>query len=58
MFGAQLPGTHPGNLVAELKMSSIHISQRGNALRFSPHLHVNDHDVSRLLEALGERAKR
>ena len=48
MFGAQLPQL----LVAELTMKDIHVSQRGQALRFSPHLHVNDHDVDRLLEAL------
>ncbi len=54
MFGAQLPTTYTGNLVADLKARHIYISQRGNALRFAPHLHVNDHDVSRLLEALEE----
>jgi selenocysteine lyase/cysteine desulfurase len=52
MFGAQLPQLHAGNLVAELRTKGIHVSQRGQALRFSPHLHVNDHDVDRLLEAL------
>jgi hypothetical protein len=57
MFGAQLPRTYSGNLVAELKKCNIHISQRGSALRFSPHLHVNDQDMSRLLEALGQTAK-
>lgn len=54
MLGAQLPQTQTGNVVAELRKSNIHISQRGSALRFSPHLHVNDHDMSRLLAALAE----
>ncbi|MBI5890846.1 MAG: aminotransferase class V-fold PLP-dependent enzyme [Nitrosomonadales bacterium] len=54
MFGAQLPPTYTGNLVAELKARNIYISQRGNALRFAPHLHVSDHDLGRLLDALGE----
>jgi selenocysteine lyase/cysteine desulfurase len=54
MLGALWPDASPGNLVAELKQRSIYISQRGNALRFAPHLHVNDHDVERLLGALGE----
>jgi selenocysteine lyase/cysteine desulfurase len=54
MFGAQLPPTYTGNLVAELKTRNIYISQRGNALRFAPHLHINDHDLDRLLTALCE----
>jgi selenocysteine lyase/cysteine desulfurase len=57
MFGAHLPETHTGNLLTELRKNDIYVSQRGNALRFAPHLHVNDHDVNRLLEALGELAK-
>ncbi|MBU1775161.1 MAG: aminotransferase, partial [Gammaproteobacteria bacterium] len=54
MFGAQLPPSYSGNLVAELKARHIYISQRGNALRFAPHLHVNEQDVERLLASLGE----
>lgn len=56
MFGAQLPRGYQGNIVAGLKKRDIYISQRGNALRFAPHLHVNAHDVDRLLQALGELA--
>ncbi len=52
MFGAQLPDGFTGDLVAELKLKNIFISQRGNALRFAPHLHVTNHDVDRLLESL------
>ena len=54
MFGALLPKQYKGNLVSELSRRNIYISQRGNALRFSPHLHVNDNDINRLLEALEE----
>ena len=57
MFGALLPPTSTGNLVAELRKRHIYISQRGNSLRFAPHLHVNDHDVERLLEALDDLVK-
>jgi selenocysteine lyase/cysteine desulfurase len=57
MFGAQLPKTYGGNLVTKLMMKNIYISQRGNALRFAPHLHVSNHDVDRLLDALGEIIK-
>ncbi len=54
MFGAQLPKNFQGNLISELKKRKIFISQRGNAVRFAPHLHVNDNDIHRLLEALNE----
>lgn len=54
MFGAVLPAAHTGNLVADLRKRDIYISQRGNSLRFAPHLWVDDHDVNRLLDALGE----
>lgn len=57
MFGAQLPGKYAGNLVAELKARKIFISQRGDAVRFAPHLHINDHDMDRLLDALIEIVK-
>jgi selenocysteine lyase/cysteine desulfurase len=40
--------------VAELRNRDIYISQRGNSLRFSSHLHVNAHDVDRLVQALEE----
>jgi len=54
MFGVQLPASYTGNLVAELKTRNIFISQRGNALRFAPHLHVNGQDVERLLDSIGD----
>ena len=54
MFGALLPKQYKGNLVSELSNRNIYISQRGNALRFAPHLHINDNDINRLLEALEE----
>ena len=54
MFGAQLPETCTVDLVAKLKTMNIHISQRGKSLRFAPHLHVNEHDVERLIVASGE----
>ena len=54
MFGAVLPASYSGNLVAELRKRHIYISQRGNSLRFAPHLWVDDHDVTRLLDALDE----
>lgn len=54
MFGALLPASYSGNLVTELRRRHIYISQRGNSLRFAPHLWVDDHDVNRLLGSLDE----
>jgi len=54
MFGAQLPNRYTGNVVSDLKTRNIYVSQRGNAIRFAPHLHVNDRDMTRLMESLGE----
>ena len=56
MFGALLPKAQTANYVAVLKARNIFISQRGNALRFAPHLHVSEHDLHRLMEALRELA--
>ncbi|GAA0584671.1 aminotransferase class V-fold PLP-dependent enzyme [Rhizomicrobium electricum] len=52
MFGAQLPARYRGNLVADLAARRIYISQRGNAVRFAPHLHVNAADLDRLEQSL------
>jgi selenocysteine lyase/cysteine desulfurase len=57
MFGALLPDHYNRNLVSELKSRNIFISQRGNSLRFAPHLHINDHDLNRLLNTLTELIK-
>lgn len=54
MFGAVIPGRYKGGLVAELRERKIFISQRGTAVRFSPHLYVTDTDISRLLHTLDE----
>ncbi len=54
MFGAQLPKKYQGQLVAELMQRKIFISQRGDAVRFAPHLHVTSRDIDRLLETLDE----
>lgn len=54
MLGAQLPMAQTGNFVTDLKTRNIFISQRGSALRFAPHLHVSEHDMHRLVEALSD----
>lgn len=52
MFGARLPAGYTGNVVTGLKNKNIYISQRGNAIRFAPHLYISPRDVERLREAL------
>lgn len=54
MFGATLPPGYAGDLVGDLMARQVYISRRGNHLRFAPHLHVNDADVDRLVDALCE----
>jgi selenocysteine lyase/cysteine desulfurase len=54
MFGARLPKRYEGNLVAELVKHNIYISQRGSAVRFAPHLHVDAYDLRRLEGVLHE----
>jgi len=44
--------------VAELRTRQIYISQRGQSLRFSPHMHVTDHDVTRLIETVTSVVRR
>jgi selenocysteine lyase/cysteine desulfurase len=54
MIGARLPGGIGTNMVEALARQDIYISQRGETLRFAPHLHVNEPDLDRLLGALSE----
>ena len=51
ILGVAVP---PGasDIVARLAAQQIHISQRGAMLRISPHLHVSEHDIDRLCDAL------
>jgi selenocysteine lyase/cysteine desulfurase len=52
MFGAEVPAGLETDLVAALRAQDVYISRRGRSLRFSPHLHVDEEDVGRLLRAL------
>jgi hypothetical protein len=40
--------------VGGLRARRVFISQRGNSLRFAPHLHVTDADISRLFDGIEE----
>lgn len=52
MFGAKLPEWYKGNLVAELRKRGVYVSQRGNSVRFSPHVFISETDMQRLFESL------
>lgn len=54
MFGAEAPARYGKDLVAKLRARKIFISQRGSAIRISPHLHVTSRDTDRFREALDE----
>ncbi|HET7548828.1 MAG TPA: hypothetical protein VFJ86_13735, partial [Usitatibacter sp.] len=54
MFGARIPERFTGDLIAALREREVYVSRRGQSLRFSPHLHVEDADIERLLSALRE----
>jgi selenocysteine lyase/cysteine desulfurase len=58
IIGARIPPRVRARVVAELADRDIYISQRGDSLRFSPHLHVDEHDIHRLLDALADVASR
>ncbi len=52
MFGAVIPEKYKGNLVSSLRDRKIFISQRGNSVRFAPHLHITGEDIEKLLTTL------
>jgi selenocysteine lyase/cysteine desulfurase len=54
MFGARLPSAYQGDLVGFLRKRNIYISQRGNSVRFAPHLHITNQDIKHLLDAIDE----
>jgi selenocysteine lyase/cysteine desulfurase len=52
MLGLPLAGKDPKRLAAALDDAGVVAGLRGSALRISPHLHVGDGDVDRLVDAL------
>ncbi|GAB5388613.1 MAG: aminotransferase class V-fold PLP-dependent enzyme [Alphaproteobacteria bacterium] len=52
MIGLTFPDGLPRDLPARLAESEIHVSARGNAMRISPHLHISEMDMARLLDGL------
>jgi selenocysteine lyase/cysteine desulfurase len=52
ILGVRLPGGSARGLPERLAGAGVHASVRGDALRVAPHLHCNDRDLDRLVEAL------
>ncbi|QKK12753.1 MAG: aminotransferase class V-fold PLP-dependent enzyme [Pseudomonadota bacterium] len=51
-LGLRYSGNLPGDLPQRLSAHQVYISQRGDALRVTPHLYNNEADVERLFVAL------
>ena len=56
LTGLRFPGGAPPGVQDQLAERGIHISMRGDTIRVSPHLWVNQTDVDRFLAALAEVA--
>ncbi len=56
MIGAGVPDGFASaeHVAAALRAQQIYISRRGQSLRFAPHMHVNEHDIERLLGAMSD----
>jgi len=55
MFGARAPKElDTTTVVAELAKRKIYVAQRGDGIRVSPHLHVNEGDIARFGAAIEE----
>ena len=57
ILGAVMPANYRRNLISELRERNIFISQRGQSIRFAPHLFINENDINRLIHALNELIK-
>lgn len=50
----QLPASAPGNLLARARAKGVYFSQRGDRLRITPHVWVNDDDIARFAQVLAD----
>ncbi len=53
----KLPADAPSGIVPALHQEKIYISQRGPNLRITPHVHVTEKDVDRMVAGLAKRLK-
>jgi hypothetical protein len=52
MLGVRLPDAIRGTVVPGLAAAECYAAVRGEMLRLAPHLHIDDHDLGRLADAL------
>jgi selenocysteine lyase/cysteine desulfurase len=52
MLGIRLPAGQAAGAAERLAAENVHVEALGSAIRVSPHMHVNDRDVERLLAVL------
>jgi selenocysteine lyase/cysteine desulfurase len=52
LLGLAIPDDARATVLADLAAADCYAALRGRALRISPHLHVTEHDIDRLLQAL------
>jgi len=55
-LGLRLSGGVPPDLQARLAAEDIHVSIRGDSIRVTPHLHVDEADIRRFCEAMARIA--
>jgi selenocysteine lyase/cysteine desulfurase len=59
IIGATVPEPfEPSSLVMQLRNAQVYVSQRGRALRISPHVHVTERDLDRFVEAAAVACRR
>lgn len=57
-LGLRLPADAPADLTKRLAAAGVHVSQRGDKLRVTPHLYNTTQDAERLAAALSEATAR
>ena len=52
MLGVRFQKGLPPGITERLAQQQLFVSMRGNAMRISPHLHINEEDINKLINAL------
>jgi len=54
MIGLRHEGGLPEGFAESLKQKNVHVSVRGQSIRISPHLHVDEQDINMFISALSQ----
>ncbi len=52
IIGVRFPGGLPNGIQHSLQKENVYVSIRGDAMRISPHLYNNEHDMTKLMNVL------